>query len=99
VLFDFETKRWAELAQSDVGYLCCWSTNGNFVYFKLLGRHGGIMRVHVKTRNVEQVVGLSNLKNTGFSGGLWIGLTPDNSPLLLRDTGTQEIYALDWQAP
>jgi Tol biopolymer transport system component/predicted Ser/Thr protein kinase len=99
MLFDFETKRWAELAQSDVGYLCCWSTNGNFVYFKLLGRHGGIMRVHVKTRKVEQVVGLSNLKNTGFSGGLWIGLTPDNSPLLLRDTGTQEIYALDWQAP
>ena len=24
---------------------------------------------------------------------------PDDSPLLLRDTGAQEIYALDWQAP
>jgi hypothetical protein len=26
-------------------------------------------------------------------------LAPDDSPLLLRDTGTQEIYALDWQVP
>ena len=25
--------------------------------------------------------------------------TPDGSPLLLRDTGTEEIYALDWKAP
>jgi hypothetical protein len=28
----------------------------------------------------------------------WVWLT-DDSLLLLRDTGTQEIYALDWQAP
>jgi hypothetical protein len=26
-------------------------------------------------------------------------MAPDDSPLLLRDTGTQEIYALDWQVP
>jgi hypothetical protein len=30
--------------------------------------------------------------------GYWLGMAPDDSPLLLRDTGTQEIYALDWQA-
>jgi len=28
-----------------------------------------------------------------------IALAPDDSPFLLRDTGTQEIYALDWEAP
>jgi len=26
-------------------------------------------------------------------------LAPDDSPLVLRDIGTQEIYAFDWQAP
>jgi hypothetical protein len=31
--------------------------------------------------------------------GSWTGLDPDNSPLVLRDTSTQEIYALDWDAP
>jgi len=28
-----------------------------------------------------------------------MALTLDDSPLVLRDVGTQEIYALDWQAP
>ena len=31
--------------------------------------------------------------------GTWIGLAPDDSPLMLRDTGTAEVYALDWEAP
>jgi hypothetical protein len=31
--------------------------------------------------------------------GTWCGLTPDDSPLVLRDVGTQEIYALDLQLP
>jgi hypothetical protein len=26
-------------------------------------------------------------------------MAPDDSPLLLRETDTQEIYALDWEAP
>jgi hypothetical protein len=26
-------------------------------------------------------------------------VAPDDSPLVLRDIGTQEIYALDWAAP
>ena len=29
----------------------------------------------------------------------WSGLAPDDSPLVLRDTSVQEIYALDWEAP
>jgi len=29
----------------------------------------------------------------------WMGLTPDDSVLAMRDTGTQEIYALDLQLP
>jgi hypothetical protein len=30
---------------------------------------------------------------------LWTGLAPDDSPLALRDISTQEIYAIDWDAP
>jgi len=29
----------------------------------------------------------------------WLGLTPDDSPLLARDISTQEIYALDVDLP
>jgi hypothetical protein len=31
--------------------------------------------------------------------GEWIGSTPDGTPLVLLDTGTHDIYALDWDAP
>ena len=31
--------------------------------------------------------------------GQWSGFAPDGSPLVLRDTGTQEIYALDVDLP
>jgi hypothetical protein len=29
----------------------------------------------------------------------WTGLTPDDSPMFLRDTSTAEIYALDVDFP
>jgi hypothetical protein len=29
----------------------------------------------------------------------WSGITPDGAPLLMRDIGTQEVYALDFEAP
>ena len=41
---------------------------------------------------------LKDLRVTGYFG-LWMGLAPDDSPLLHRDAGTQEIYALDVQFP
>jgi hypothetical protein len=31
--------------------------------------------------------------------GPWSGLSPDDSPLLLRDISSQDVYALDWDAP
>ena len=28
-----------------------------------------------------------------------LALAPDDSPLLLRDAGTSDVYALDWEEP
>jgi hypothetical protein len=44
------------------------------------------------------VADLKNFRQTGY-WKFWLGMAPDDSPLLLRDTGTNEIRALDWQAP
>jgi WD40 repeat protein len=98
MLFDVTSQRWRELVESNIGWLK-WSRDGRHVYFYRIGTEAAVMRVRVADRTVEKVVGLKNMKNTGWAGGIWLGLTPDDSPLLLRDTGTQEIYALDWQAP
>jgi len=29
----------------------------------------------------------------------WVGLGPDDTPMVLRNAGSQDIYALDWEAP
>jgi hypothetical protein len=57
-----------------------------------------VMRIRIRDRKIERVADLKNFRQTG-SYGVWLGMSPDDSPLLLRDIGTQEIYALDWQAP
>jgi hypothetical protein len=87
--------------ESGLGSGCIdeWSASGRFVYFKRLGNHAALMRVSIDNHQVDEVVDLKTIKNTGWTGGLWVGLTPNDALLLLRDTGTQEIYALDWHAP
>ena len=99
MLFDFSTQKWSVLASvSRAGYPC-WSRDSRYVYF-LLGRtqKPGVMRVKVADRKIEQVASLIDFQQTGYFG-FWLGLAPDDSPLLLKDTGTQEIVALDWHGP
>jgi hypothetical protein len=45
------------------------------------------------------VVSTRELRTAGGVFSSWYGLAADDSPLAVRDTGSQEIYALDWQAP
>jgi len=42
---------------------------------------------------------LKSIRRTGVFDFWWSGLTPDGSPLVLRDIGTKEIYALDVELP
>ena len=62
-----------------------WS-NGAYVY-----------RVRLADRNLEKVANIENVQYENV--GSWFSLAPDDSPLVLRDMSTQEIYALDWEAP
>jgi hypothetical protein len=56
------------------------------------------MRIRISDREMEQVSDLSNLSTTGNMGP-WVGLDWDDSPLVLKDNGTQDVYALDWEEP
>jgi hypothetical protein len=99
MLFDWRTQTWAELAKGPLNW-ADWSRDGTYVYFEREGiSEHSIMRVRLSDHAVEQMVSLKDFKRAGDSGGFWFGLTPENSPILLRDTGTQEIYALDWKEP
>jgi Tol biopolymer transport system component len=96
MLFDFVTGRWTELANVPMGYPS-WSRNSEYVYFDSSGDDAAFYRVRLADHRLERLISLKNLRRAGLYQ--WTGLAPDDSPLLLRDVGTQEIYALDWQIP
>jgi Tol biopolymer transport system component len=97
MLFDVQTQKWDEIAKVTMGFPI-WSKNGDYVYFLHEENQPSVMRVRIRDRKVERVADLKNFRQAGFYS-VWLGLAPDDSPLLLRDTGTQEVYALDWLAP
>ena len=96
-LFDLRTRKWSELTESSAGFPN-WSADGKYLYF--LGRvpNRAVLRVGILDRRVELVADLDNLPTTGYWSTSFT-LTPDDSPLLLRNLGTQDVYALDWEAP
>jgi len=76
-----------------------WSRDGKYVYFFAnAGSDRGIFRVAVGDNRPEKILSLQNFRATGRFGG-WHSLTPNDDPLVLRDVSTQEIYALEWEAP
>ena len=95
MLFDLHTQKWQELTSGIyIGYPN-WSHDGKYIYFDSeIGDKSGFYRVRISDRKVEQLVGFENVRRVVGTFGSWGGLAPDDSPLLLRDTSTQEIYAL-----
>jgi hypothetical protein len=56
------------------------------------------MRVRLADRKIEVVTSLKGLRRVSditLQGAYWMGAAPDDSLLLTRDMGTQEIYALN----
>ena len=99
MLFDFITQEWEELARTPGGYPT-WSRDGRYVYFiYTFGNEPGIKRVRIADRKVEWVADLKEQRLVQTYFGSWFGLTPDDSSLVLRDIGIQDIYALDLRAP
>jgi serine/threonine protein kinase/Tol biopolymer transport system component len=97
LLFDFHTQKWTELAKGTLGWLN-WSRDGQFIYALDFTGMGAVVRIRVNDHAKERVVDLKDFVTTGQYGGA-LSLMPDDSPLLLRDSGTQDVYALDWEEP
>ena len=102
VLFDSTTQKWSVLFENSSNepavYAPRWSHDGQWIYF--IDYDIGYYRVRVRDRKLEKVIPIGDhaLWTKGTFGG-WIGLAPDDSPLVLMRTEESEIYALDWEAP
>ena len=100
MLFDMASQEWGELAQVFVGYPS-WSRDGKYIYFadQTGSVEPGVKRVRIADHKVELVASLKELRLVQTYFGSWFGLAPDDSPLVLRDVGIQDIYALRLQTP
>ena len=97
MLFDFQTEKWTELATGTMGWLE-WSKDGQSLQFGDGSGTGAVLRIRLSDHKTERVVDLKNFVTVGFYGG-WFAVAPDDSPILLRNAGTQDVYSLDWEAP
>jgi serine/threonine protein kinase len=93
-LFDFTRRKWTDLSDTVAGYPT-WSRDSKYIYFTdRLGEKPAVKRVRIADGRVELVASLEHLRLVQTSVGSWFGLAPDESPLLLRDAGIQDVYAL-----
>jgi len=97
MVFNFTTGKWAELAQVQTG-CTAWSRDGKYLFFEnLYVKDPAFFRVRISDRKQDRLASLSLRLPQGLEW--WSGTTPDESPLVLRDESTQEIYGLDWELP
>jgi Tol biopolymer transport system component len=92
-IFDFETQQWSVMQQTRETDFPTWSSDSQFIYFLSPWDDPGVFRVRVTGGNAERVVDLKGFRYTG-AFTLWMGLDPTDTPMLLRDVGTDDIYAL-----
>ncbi len=76
-----------------------WSTDSKYLFFMRHGDDPAIMKLSVGGRKTEKVVSLKGFDQTGRLPGLEFSLDLNGAPMLLKDTGTQEIYAIEWGKP
>jgi len=101
MLYDLTTHQTTELASGVFMGWPEWSRDSKSVVFVSRERPGtsnSIFRLRIGDRKSEEILNLGGLLLEGAFGD-WHGLAPDDSPLMLRDAASQEIYALDWEAP
>jgi Tol biopolymer transport system component len=92
-IFDLETQRWSGLQQKNEIDFPTWSSDSQFIYFLRPSDDPGVFRVRVSDGAEERVVDLKGFRYTG-AFTLWMGLDPQDTPMLIRDVGTDDIYAL-----
>lgn len=97
MLFGFDTQKWKQIGSGTFSWIN-WSKDSQYVYLKDLTGRGSVERIRIADSKVDKLVDLKDFVFTGLGGGS-VSVGPDDLVLLLRDRGTQDVYALDWIEP
>jgi len=97
VRYDFAKVSWSEVTRRPFNYFSL-SRDGKFVYFDTRWElDPAVYRVPSAGGPVERVADLKGIRRAAGFAGMWFDLAPDDSPLVLRDTSSRQIYAIDWK--
>lgn len=96
MLFDFRTGQWKVAAGDITGDDISWSSDSQFVYADSPRQKNPVVRrVRISDGKIETITNLAPFQK--MAGQVkWLGLTPDNSSILLHLYPASEVYALDW---
>jgi len=93
-IFDLKTQQWKDLLRKGLNSFPNWSKDGRFIYFQRSTDDRGVFRIPISGGDEERILDMKEFRSMGWYSSGWLGLDPNDAPLLLRDTGTDEIYAL-----
>jgi DNA-binding winged helix-turn-helix (wHTH) protein/Tol biopolymer transport system component len=92
MIFNVRTQSWSPLIESRG--IPRWSHDSQWLFYFSAGAEPSIMKVQIGSGQIETVADLKSIRLAGELAGVQFSLSPDDSPILLRDTGTQEIYSV-----
>jgi eukaryotic-like serine/threonine-protein kinase len=98
VVFDMQSQKWNQLGTGAFSWPH-FSKDGQYLYVLQWGLTSAVFKIRVSDDKTERVADLTNFVYTGRFSDSSLSLAPDNSPLLFRDAGTSDVYALDWDDP
>ena len=99
VRYDFRTQKWSDILTSPDKFVnWVMSPDGKYFYYSTGGNNPTVFRMRTADDAVEKVVSLKNVRMVNDpETGPKLNVTPDNSVLVLRDIGSEELYALSVQ--
>jgi eukaryotic-like serine/threonine-protein kinase len=91
--YDIKTQRWSTLSTGFFFAYATWSSDSRSLYFLRYEKDPAVLRVPAAGGQAKVVAGLKDFPFTGTLR-LWFGLDPTDTPLMLRDVSTSDVYAL-----
>ncbi|MHB8735500.1 MAG: TolB family protein [Terriglobales bacterium] len=96
VLYDLARKSWRPLGHIVGGFLT-WSHDGRSLYFyDRRDKSANHIASMDQAGHISVVASLAGVSQPVSVFGTWVGLDPEDHPLVIHDLSDDELYALDW---